>query len=89
MTSSTTHREHSHALRREIKLFQYLYERYGLNDDVALGKKIFMSPSRISMIRNGHSRLSARFILSIYDQTDLTIEQIRQYVNEVVYVKSA
>ena len=86
MTSSTTHREHSHALRREIKLFQYLY---GLNDDVALGKKIFMSPSRISMIRNGHSRLSARFILSIYDQTDLTIEQIRQYVNEVVYVKSA
>lgn len=88
MTSGPTHRENSHALRREIKLFQYLYERYGLKDDVALGKKIFMSPSRISTIRNGHARLSARFILNIYDQSDLTIEQIRQYVNEVVYVKS-
>lgn len=73
------------ALKRELQLFDYILKKYNLPNDLALAKFLGMGITTLSQVRNDHKRLSARFILRIYDCTDLTIEQIREYAKVIVY----
>lgn len=48
------------------------------NSDLAIAKKLNITPPVISRIRNGKKGFTAKIILAIYDATDLSIEQIRE-----------
>lgn len=71
-------------VEKELLLFQYLLDNYGLLDDQDLADFLFCSKTVISMSRRGQSMLSARLILKIYDKTPLSIEEIRQMAKEYV-----
>ena len=58
-------------------LLDYLRE-IGIGDsDLAIAKKINVTAPVISRIRNNKKGVTAKIILAIYDNTNLTIEQIR------------
>ena len=58
-------------------LLDYLIDKGWAKDDQTLAKLINSSPPVLSRIRTDKRYPSARLILGIYDNTDLTIEQIR------------
>jgi hypothetical protein len=61
------------------KLLDYLIGVGWAKHDAALAKLLKVSPGTISKIRSG-KRLSAEFILAVYDNTDLSIEEIREHL---------
>lgn len=67
---------------KEKRLFWFLMLRFDLKDDRALAEFIGTSPAQISTIRNDKIGLSPRLVLSIYDKTNLSIEDIRAMANE-------
>ena len=66
----------------EKRLFWFLMLKHDLHNDQALAEFIGTVPSQLSAIRNDKIGLSPRLILSIYDKTNLTIEDIRAMANE-------
>lgn len=58
-------------------LLDYLIKKGWGKDDKALAKLLNTSPPVISRVRNNKRNPNAKLILSVYDQTTLTIEQIR------------
>jgi len=70
--------------KNEIKhsntLFDRIKEKYKLKSDAELGRLIDITSPELSRVRGGVSRLSAAMILSIYDTTDMTIEEIRDLI---------
>jgi hypothetical protein len=71
-------------VEKELKLFKYLMDNYNLRIDDDLADFLYCSKTVISMTRCNHRSLSARLILSIYDKTPLTIEEIRDMAKEYV-----
>jgi hypothetical protein len=69
---------------RELKLFKYLMDEYNLRTDVDVAEFIGCSKTVISMTRCDHRALSPRLVLSIYDKTPLSIEEIRVMTKEYV-----
>ena len=69
-------------VRKELKLFKYLMDKYTLRTDEDLAELMLCSKTIVSMTRCDHRVLSARLILSIYDKTDLSIEDIRSMAKE-------
>lgn len=73
--------KYRHTLK-EKKLFWYLMYKYQFKTDQQLADFLYTAQSIISQIRNDRIGLSHRLILTIYDKTDLTIEDIRRLVKE-------
>jgi len=73
--------KHRHTLK-EKELFAYIMKRYRLKSDTQLAELLFSSESQISQIRNDRIYLSPRLTLTIYDRTDLSIEDIRRMARE-------
>ena len=69
-------------VRRELKLFNYLMTTYNLRTDIDVAEFIGCSKTVISMTRCDHRALSPRLVLSIYDKTPLSIEEIRALAKE-------
>lgn len=67
---------------KEKKLFAYIMKRYKLKSDTQLAEMLFSSESQISQVRNDKIYLSPRLTLTIYDRTDLSIEDIRRMAKE-------
>jgi hypothetical protein len=67
---------------KEKKLFAYIMKRYKLKSDTQLAELLFSSESQISQVRNDRIYLSPRLTLTIYDRTDLSIEDIRRLARE-------
>lgn len=74
-------------LKKDKRLFQFLSLKYNLPTDVQLASFICTSPAMISTIRNDKAGLSPRLLLSIYDKTDLSVEDIRAMANEDMEVE--
>ncbi len=66
----------------EKRLFWFLMLKHNLSNDHELAEFIGTAPSQISQIRTNKMGLSPRLILSIYDKTNLTIDDIREMANE-------
>lgn len=65
---------------REVKphvLLDYLIAKKWAENDKDIAKLLNTTPPVISRVRNGTRGVTARLVLSIYDKTELTIEQIR------------
>lgn len=71
-------------VKNEIRLFKYLMDTFRLRTDEDLAEFLCCSKSVISMTRCSHRGLSARLILFIYDNTDLSIQEIRAMAKEYV-----
>ena len=69
-------------VKNELVLFKYLMDRHSLRTDEDLADFLFCAKTVISATRCGHRNLSARLILTIYDKTDLSIEEIRALAKE-------
>lgn len=63
------------------KLLDYLLANWYKND-AAIAKAWRVSPAVISRIRKGEIEIKAKYILAIYDSSDLTIEHIRQLIDK-------
>jgi len=68
--------------KQEYPLFDYLKKNGWGQSDYALAKRLHITPPVISRIRNGKKAISARIILAVYDNTDLSIEQIRELIGK-------
>lgn len=66
----------------EHKLLDHLIKRYELKNSRALAQLLGMTQGGISKLRYGTNKVSAEFILRVYDKTDLSIEQIRELIKE-------
>lgn len=60
------------------KLFDYLIDDCGFKNDAGIANKLNVKPPVISSIRHKGHKVGPTMILSIYDATDLSIEQIRE-----------
>lgn len=69
-------------VKKEKRLFWFLMLKYDLKNDTELAEFIGTAPSQLSQIRNDKMGLSPRLVLSVYDKTNLTIEDIREMANE-------
>jgi len=66
------------AIKYPHALFDYIKARHELKSDTALSYLIAVSSPELSRIRKGVSPITSRMILSIYDGTGMTIEEIRE-----------
>jgi transcriptional regulator with XRE-family HTH domain len=66
----------------EHRLLDYLIKRYELKNNRALAGLLGMTQGGISKLRYGINNPSSDFILRVYDNTDLSIEQIRELLKE-------
>ena len=64
-----------------IKLIDEIKRRNGIWSDNQLAKLLKISPAHMSNIRHKRKGLNDVLILRIYDNTDLTIEEIRDYAS--------
>ncbi len=62
-----------------IKLLDEIKRRNGIWSDNQLAQLLKISPAHMSNIRHKRKGLNAVLIMRIYDNTDLTIEEIRDY----------
>jgi transcriptional regulator with XRE-family HTH domain len=65
---------------KETKLFTYLKKKFELGNSAALAEFLGVSPALLSKIRHGVKPYTAEFILTVYDKTDLSIEDIRKLI---------
>jgi transcriptional regulator with XRE-family HTH domain len=61
-------------------LLDYIIKKGWAKDDKAIAKLLNTSPPVISRVRNNKINPNARLILSVYDHTNLTIEEIRALI---------
>ena len=66
----------------ENKLLDYLIDHLGVKNNRALAEFLGVTQSAISKIRYGINKPSADFILTVYDKTSLSIEDIRALIGE-------
>jgi hypothetical protein len=74
---------HRH-IRKEKQIFHFLMRTNNFKTDAQLANFLYCSTPVISRIRNDQMNLPARMILTIYDKTTLTIEEIRKMGKEDV-----
>jgi plasmid maintenance system antidote protein VapI len=65
-----------------IKLIDEIKRRNGIWSDNQLAKLLKISPAHMSNIRHKRKGLNDILILRIYDNTDLTIEEIRNLASK-------
>ncbi len=63
-------------------LFDFLLKTYKLKNDRALAELLGVTQGALSKIRAGVNKPSADLILRVYDNTTLTITQIRHLLKE-------
>jgi hypothetical protein len=63
-------------------LLDKMMDYYNVNTDTELANKMELSMGSISRIRGGTQFVSAQLILKVYDQTFLSIEDIRELVKQ-------
>lgn len=71
-------------IRKEKQIFEFLMRTKNLKDDSQIASFLYSSTSTISRVRNDQMNLTPRMILTIYDKTTLTIEEIRKMGKEYV-----
>ena len=71
-------------VKNERRLFWFLMLKFGFTNDVELADFLGVASSQLSQIRNDKIGLSPRLLLTIYDKTNLSVEDIREMVNEVM-----
>lgn len=62
-------------------LFNVVRKRLGLETDRALAFRIGATESTISKIRHGENQVTEKLIIGVYDETDLSIEEIRELIS--------
>jgi len=65
---------------KETKLFTYLKKKFALGNSLALARFLGVSPALLSKIRHGTKPYSGDFILTVYDKTGMSIEEIRKLI---------
>jgi len=63
-------------------LLDYLLEAYKIKNNRALAQHLGVTEAAISKIRARSNGVSADFILTVYDKTDMTIEEIRELIEK-------
>lgn len=63
-------------------LFDFLLKSYKVKNDRALAELLGVTQGALSKVRSGVNKPSADLILRVYDNTTLTIGQIRQLIKE-------
>jgi len=61
-------------------LLDYILKKAAIKNDKHIAKLLNTSPAVISKIRNNIRNPSPQLVLSIYDHTDLSIEEIRKLI---------
>lgn len=61
-------------------LLDYLLETYKIKNNRELAKHLGVTEAALSKIRARANGVSASFILTVYDKTDMSIEEIRALV---------
>lgn len=69
-------------IQKPHPLLDYIIKKGWARDDKSLAKLLNTSPPVISRIRNNKRNPNARLILSVYDQTTLSIEEIRKLIRK-------
>ncbi|MGZ8317552.1 MAG: hypothetical protein ACXWVD_00485 [Telluria sp.] len=59
-------------------LFDTLIKELGLKNDAALGRLVGITPPHISKMRHGSLPVSSEVLLRIYDNTEYSIEELRE-----------
>lgn len=63
-------------------LLDYLIDTYKLKNSRALAQQLGVTQAAISKIRYGVNKVTGDFILTVYDKTDMTIEEIRALIKK-------
>lgn len=63
-------------------LFDFLLKSYEIKNDRALAELLGITQGALSKVRSGVNKPSADLILRVYDNTTLTIGQIRQLIRK-------
>ena len=63
-------------------LLDYLIDVYKLKNNRALAQQLGVTQAAISKIRYGVNKVTGDFILTVYDKTDMTIEEIRALIKK-------
>ena len=63
-------------------LLDYLIETYKLKNNRALANALGVTQAAISKIRYKINRVTADFVLTVYDKTDMSIEEIRELIKK-------
>jgi len=63
-------------------LLDYMIKEFNLKNSKALADALGVTEGMISKIRYGVRQPTPEFILKIYDNTDLSIEEIRNLIEE-------
>lgn len=68
--------------RQPHPLLDKMMEFYKVDNDTELADRMEISIGSVSRIRGGTQLVSAQMILKIYDQTFLSIEEIRELIKQ-------
>lgn len=63
-------------------LLDYLIDVYKLKNNRALAQQLGVTQAAISKIRYGVNKVTGDFILTVYDKTDMSIEEIRALIKK-------
>lgn len=78
----TNNRSHDTMQRQPHPLLDKMMEFYKVDNDTELADRMEISIGSVSRIRGGTQLVSAQMILKIYDQTFLSIEEIRELIKQ-------
>ena len=65
---------------KQQAVLDYLIEKGWAKDDQAIAKLLNTTPPVISRVRNNRRGVTPNLILAIYDNTNLTIDEIRDLI---------
>ena len=83
LTEKERNRLYRH-ISKEKKLFAWIMKKFNMSTDQELADFLYTSPSVISQVRNDKIGFSPKLILTAYDKTGLSIEEIRKMIKEDV-----
>lgn len=67
---------------RSGQLFNYLREKYKLEDDTQLSKRIGIARPIISRVRTAKQPLSGNHLIKINEKTGVTIKKMRELIGD-------
>lgn len=65
---------------KQQAVLDYLIEKGWAKDDQAIAKLLNTTPPVISRVRNNRRGVTPNLILAIYDNTNLTVDEIRELI---------
>jgi plasmid maintenance system antidote protein VapI len=63
-----------------MKLIDFLLKEFDIKNDRHLALALGVQPPAISKIRNGHSSITADFILKVHEAFDIPIKDIKALI---------